>query len=206
MSKFSSTTFGKISGKHGTAVASTREGKSILRVYTPPSNPNTDAQQSQRIKFGLVAVSLNPLRNIIYYGFGGTNGYSQAYSLALRNAITGTYPAFSINYAKVMLSSGSLPQSPSVNVTKGAGTDVTVEWDVSVWTNGSPDDLVHICFLNDSTKAVVYSQAQVIRSAGQSAIVLPAVWAGAVIHCWIFFASPGSQKCSVSQYIGTVAL
>jgi len=64
MAKYTSTTFGKISGKHGTAVAAIMNGQPVLKVFTPPANPNSAGQQSQRIKFGLVASGLNPLRNI----------------------------------------------------------------------------------------------------------------------------------------------
>ena len=49
MAKFSSTTFGPISGRHGTAVAATtKDGKSYIRVYRAPSNPKTEKQVAHR--------------------------------------------------------------------------------------------------------------------------------------------------------------
>lgn len=55
MATFNSTTFGAISGRHGSAVAAyTKNGKCILKVFKTPSNPNTDKQVAQRTKFGFV--------------------------------------------------------------------------------------------------------------------------------------------------------
>ena len=70
MAKYLSTTFGKISGKHGTAVAAVVNGESVLKIFTPPSDRKTTGQLAQRSKFALVFSALNPLRNIITVGFG----------------------------------------------------------------------------------------------------------------------------------------
>jgi hypothetical protein len=204
MAKFLSTTFGKISGRHGTAVAATIKGETIIKVFTPPSNPNTQKQQAQRLKFGMIANALSPLRNIIAIGFGDKRGYYQAASLALRNAIEGTYPAFSVNYAKVLISSGSLPQSPAVSISAPGNMNVTVVWDKTVWSAGAPGDPVYVAFLNPVTQMVVFAEAQGKRDDGTLTILLPGPWLGATLHAWLFFTSADRKVSSVSQYIGTV--
>jgi len=204
MAKYNSTTFGKISGKHGTAVAAVMNGKPVIKVFTPPSNPNSPGQQAQRMKFGLVATSLNPLRNIIIVGFGSKQGYNQATSVALRNAIAGTYPELSINYAKVVIASGSLPQSPNVEIAYVANSGANVSWDSETWTSGSPNDAVHIAFLNPVTQMAVYMAGQATRQNGVLTAELPATWRGATIHAWIFFTSADYQLTSASQYLGTI--
>jgi hypothetical protein len=204
MSKFLSTTFGKISGKHGTAVGSTYNGESVLKVYTRPSNPKTIGQQSQRLKFGMVAHALNSLRNIITVGFGSKNGYYQAVSLAIRNATEGSYPAFSVNYAKVVLSSGSLPQSPAVSISASGNMNVAVAWDTTVWSTADASDPVYVAFLNPLTQMVIFTEAQAKRGDGAVTILLPAPWLGATLHAWLFFTSANRKLSSVSQYLGTV--
>jgi hypothetical protein len=204
MAKYISTTFGRISGKHGTAVAAITNGKPVLRVFTPPSNPKTLGQQTQRLKFGLVVSSLNPLRNIISIGFGSKNGFNQATSLALRNAVTGNYPDFTLNYSKVIISSGSLPQSPAASASVQPNMNVLVNWDDTVWSNGSPDDVVYVAFLNPVTKTAVFVEALAKRQDGKLTAVLPSTWSGANIHAWLFFTSDDRQLSSVSQYLGTV--
>ena len=204
MAKYRSTTFGSISGKHGTAVAAIMNGKPVIKVFTPPSNPNSPGQQSQRLKFGIVATALNPLRNIVNIGFGGRLGYSKATSLALRNAVTGIYPDLSIDFSKVLVASGSLPQSPNASINVVAGTGAQITWDVATWSNGSVDDLVHIGFLNPETHMPVFVQAQAIRQEGAITAELPVIWRGATIHAWLFFTSNDYQLSSVSQYLGTI--
>jgi len=139
-------------------------------------------------------------------GFGIPEGYNTASSLALRNAITGTFPNYSLDFSKVLVSSGSLPQSHTVTVTKLTGTQVEVKWDPSVWTNGSPVDLVHVAFLNAETKMLVYDQAQATRSQGILEIHLPEVWLGANVHVWFFFTTTDGRQSSVSQYLGILKL
>ena len=204
MAKYLSTTFGKISGKHGTAVAAVVNGESVLKIFTSPSNPKTAKQQAQRSKFALVFSALNPLRNIFTVGFGEKRGYYQAASLALRNAIEGTYPAFSVNYAKVVLSSGSLPQSPAVSISAPGNMNVAVAWDKTVWSTGDASDPVYVAFLNPLTQMVIFAEAQAKRDDGTLTILLPTPWLGATLHAWLFFTSADRKISSVSQYVGTV--
>lgn len=61
MASFSSSTFGSISGRHGTAVAAVnKNGNNVLRLYRKPSNPNSPKQLSQRMKFSVVTKGLAP--------------------------------------------------------------------------------------------------------------------------------------------------
>jgi hypothetical protein len=204
MAKFRSTTFGAISGKHGTAVATVRNGASVLRVFTPPSNPKSPGQTAQRLKFGLVTSSLNPLRNIINDGFGSKHGFFQSVSLALRNAVEGDSPNYSINFAKVVIASGTLPQSPSAEVRTLTGTNVSVTWNTVTWANGLPSDLVYICFFNPVNRMAVYMKESVTRNNGSLDVELPAFWKGTTVHVWLFFASEDRLHTSQSQYIGTI--
>ena len=65
MAKFESTTFGLISGRHGTAVAAKCNGKNVLRVYSAPSDPKTPKQLAQRAKFSQFSLTLRPLKSIL---------------------------------------------------------------------------------------------------------------------------------------------
>ena len=206
MAKFSSTKFGKISGKHGTAVSATLNGESILKVFSPSTNPNTPAQQEQRLKFGLVTTTLQPLRQIASIGFGSRRGIYDAISIALRNAIKGDFPNFTIDFSKVVLSSGTLPKSAAVSVAKGAGNQATVTWDTAVWNLATPQDWVYIAFLEENDKMSFILSEKLLRSAGNCAVEFPALFASSTVHGWIFFVSPGGDQRSVSQYLGSIAL
>ena len=206
MARFLSGTFGKISGKHGSAVAIVMKGKTILRIYTPPTNPNTKPQQAQRLKFAMVAKVLAPMRNIITVGFGEKQGYYQATSLAMRNAISGTYPYFSVIYNKVILSNGSLPLSPVAGFSVLADGNFLVDWDRTLCGNGASDDEVKVAFFNPATQMAVFVEAQAKRDDGTLTTTPPATWMGTTIHAWLFFTSAGGKQSSVCQYIGSVEM
>ena len=91
MSKFISSTFGLISGRHGTAVAmiSKSTGKNYLRIHFVPSDPKTAKQLAQRAKFGFVTSEMNCFHNLFKITFGGNQGVSHGLSLAFK-AVTGT--------------------------------------------------------------------------------------------------------------------
>jgi hypothetical protein len=206
MAKFISTTFGEISGRHGTAVAAQRDGVSILKVFSPPRNPRSDKQLTQRSKFATVAVGLNPLRSIITIGFGSVKGYNTASSLALRNAVAGNYPDFTLDYSKVTLSSGSVSSTPVAHLVKKTGTTVTADWDTTQFSNGKETDRVNLVFMNTFTKMVYFSQEQTARSTGKLDVSLPSPWTGNEIHSWLFFTSTAGDDHSVSQYLAKITL
>ena len=75
MAKFNSTTFGAISGRHGSAVAATtKDGKNYLRVYRAPSNPNSDKQIAHRTKFSFAIKSLGCFRNLFKETYNNSRG------------------------------------------------------------------------------------------------------------------------------------
>jgi len=204
MARYISTTFGNIKGKHGTAVSQVRNGKVILRVYNPPANPNTPKQLAQRLKFGLVASSLNPLRSVINFGYGSNDGYNAASSIALRKAIKGEYPEFTLDYSQVMVASGTLPLAFNITLVAQADANVYLTWDTTVWTKGSDNDLVHVAFLNPLTGITYFAEGRTTRETGALTLQLPLLWKGETIHAWLFLISPDNEQRSVSQYLGTI--
>lgn len=206
MATFYSTTFGAISGRHGSAVAAqTKDGKCILKVYKAPSNPNTEKQVAQRAKFGFVNKEMNAFRNLFKITFGGNQGVSRGVSLAF-NAITGEYPDYAIDYSKLIISEGNVDTSGFLKATKTVGTTIKIEWDAIIGFQGDDNDGVNLVFLNAETKVGLFKQNHVLRSEGNTEISLPDIWAGQKVHCWIFFNTPVGYNNSNSQYIDLVQL
>lgn len=207
MATFNSTTFGAISGRHGSAVATTtKDGKSILKIFRAPANPNSEKQQAQRTKFGFVNKELSCMRNLFKVTFRSTNGMQQGVSLAMRNAIIGESPDYEIDYSLITLSTGSVNTAGRVNASKTSDTKIKLEWDVTVGSNSTGNDWVSFVFLNQSAKMSILKQNHVLRSAGDAEIELPALWVGAEVHCWMYFSSPNDTLNSASQYVALVLL
>lgn len=202
MSEFISSTFGKISGRHGTAVAinSKSTGKTYLRMHTIPSDPKTEKQLAQRFKFGFVNKEMNCMRNLFKFTFGGNKGVSHGVSLAF-GALTGEYPYFVIDYSKLIIAQGNLNVAGQVSVAKTVGTTFKFDWDTTVGFQGDDNDLVNIVLLNADSKLGILKQPNVVRVLGTTELELPTVWIGQSVHCWIFFTSPDGVSFSNSQYI-----
>jgi len=207
MATFNSTTFGSISGRHGSAVAAnTKDGKCILKIFKAPSNPNTDKQVAQRTKFGFVNSELSSMRELFKISFGNMLGKNQAVSYAMKNAVTGVSPNFTLDYSKLKISTGSLYGSGLVSAAKTVGTTVKIDWNYTDLTGNTANDGVNLAFFNADSKEALLKQNIVLRSISTAEIELPAIWAGQNVHCWIYFSAPNGSENSASQYIDSLQL
>jgi hypothetical protein len=202
MKLHNSSILGNFSGRFGDVVVVRTKGKTYVRKFVAPSNPQTPKQVAQRMKFSLVTNILKVLRGVIIIGFGENSGYHKSVSLALNNAIKGVYPNFSLDYSKLQLSSGRMPKCQTIDISIVSGNKVSINWKVEQWMGTDISDLASIVFLHPIDKLALFLQNQVQRSAGNFETQLPDKWAGVEIHSWIFFTSEDGKHRSDSQYLG----
>lgn len=206
MSKFISTTFGYISGRHGTAVAAVTKNGNVIRVFRSPSNPNTPKQQEQRLKFGLVNKELSPLGDVFKTGYASPEGRQMAVSHALRNAIEGEFPDFRLNFGLVKVAAGNLPCVHQASVLVEADLGVTVTWDTTVGFKADENDVVNLVFFNEKTKLCFLFENVADRQAGTVKQSLPVIWEGEAIHCWLYLSGNTRSVNSDSIYVGFLQL
>jgi len=212
MAEFKSSTFGTISGRHGSAVATTTKGgKSILRIFRQSVDAKTDKQMAQRTKFTFLIAFLGCMRELLNITFKGKGGFNRAFALAMKNAITGVAPNFSIDFSQLVFSEGSVTRAQEVTATKTADYTVKVNWNVSnisdlVSGGAKANEGVNLIFYNDATKEAMLTENVAIRIVGTAEVVCPDYWAGETIHCWIYFNRADGKLNSTSEYIGTVTL
>ncbi|MDD3901471.1 MAG: DUF6266 family protein [Dysgonamonadaceae bacterium] len=207
MSKFVSTTFGQISGKHGSAVAAVnRDGTNVLRVYNRPTNPNTPKQQEQRAKFGLVLRELGNFREVIKQGHKNPNAVNRVMSYMLKNGITGVMPDFKLDFSMLKLAAGPLPGVSDVVITPDAATTlVNMSWDTTIGVLGiaaSEKDQLNIVVYNELKKMCVLKSEVGERSIGTSSVDLPEGWLGDEVHIWAYMSREDGSVNSDSTYIG----
>ena len=94
---------GGVAGKVGAVVGGIWKGIDYLRsMPASVANPNTVKQQNQRSKFTLTLNFLKPLTSLLPIGFknyaSGMTGFNVAMSYNVKNAITGVFPNFAVNY------------------------------------------------------------------------------------------------------------
>ncbi|MFZ4582218.1 MAG: DUF6266 family protein [Paludibacter sp.] len=211
MAEFNSSTFGTISGRHGSAVATTtKSGKSILRIFRAPSDPKTEKQVAQRTKFGFSIAILSCLRALFNITFRGKGGANYGIGLAMREAIVGTSPDYSLDYSKLKLSEGSVRKAGTMTVTKVTDTDVKVEWNVSNVTNNNlgakENDGVNLIFLCEKHNEALLYDSCCNRIDATFTVTLPDYWAPEKVHCWMYFSRVDGKLNSDSQYFGELQL
>lgn len=202
MAKFLSTTFGKITGKHGTAVGSTRNGESILRVYTKPTDPRTEAQLATRAKFTYVVQLLHPFRPVFNDTYGrGQKGFGQAFKLAYAQAVYPEFSEFMHDWSKVLLSQGNLMVPPRVSATFATPSSLRVDWDTTVYSNGSEYDNFSVVLYNENTRAMIYVKAAGVRNDGTFNFELPDNWDQNDLSVWLLFFNMRNNQYSNSYYM-----
>lgn len=200
MAKFTSTTFGAISGKHGTAVAVLKsDGTNYLRIHRDPANPRTNKQTAQRNKFAFSVKAIRPFHNLFKETMGGETGLSRGRKHAFKNAISGEHPNFSLDYENLMIASGTI-DLPEFKADM-SNNSVDLSWTNDESLNSRDDDSVRIVFYNESSKLIVLNSDTTVRSDKSAVVEIPSTWSGSV-KCWAFMQQGNSTSDSI--YLGEI--
>jgi len=204
MAKFKSSTFGKISGKHGDVVAVTmKDGTTYFRAHIIPPNPNTVKQQSQRSKFGFAVKELNCMRKLFTVTFGGQYGINRAVSLAMKTCVSGEFPDFRIDYSRLLLAVGNLALPATQSLQKQADKVFKLTWSYNKeFLLENPDDEISIVAFNHNLKQIIHLQNNALRASRAVEFSLPDSWLCSDIHAWLYFSSANNTTFSNSKYLG----
>ncbi len=208
MATFKSTTFGKISGKYGEALAtkSKTTGKNYLRVASVPTNPRTPKQVEHRGKFGYINRVMRSFYPVFKTTFGGNVGIRKGINIAFKNAILGDFPDYTLDYSQLQFTDGGLYQTGLTIAEKSDPNSVKIDWDYADMAGNNADDLVNLIFYNENTDQAILKQTVVNREETTVTVELPVIWSGGKIHCWMYFTSPNRVMSSISQYIDMIQL
>lgn len=208
MAQFKSTTFGKISGQYGEALAtkSKSTGKNYLRVASVPTDPRTPKQLEVRGKFGFINHVMRSFQPVFKITFGGNPGVRQGINIAYKNAILGQHPVYTLDYPKLVFTDGALYQTNQVAAEKTLATNVKIDWNYSKMAGNNPEDQANIICFNEDANQAVLDVAVASRDAATFTVELPEMWVDGNIYCWIYFSSPDGTMNSVSQFINEVQL
>ena len=214
MASFNSTTFGEISGRHGSAVAAkTKNNGNVLRVFKAPSNPNTGKQLTQRTKFAFVIAYLSCMRELFKYTFRNKGGFDTAMSYALKNAVTGTISEWAMDLSKLAIATGStnVYSSGTRSATVTGGTTVKIDWYTgnihnSITDAAKANDTVTVVFFNEELREAMLYEPEVARIDGTLEVELPDNWADGKAHSWMYFTRANGSMNSNSVYISEIQL
>jgi len=210
---------GGFNGKVGNVVGSTWKGKSVMKIRPATvTNPNTERQQNQRSRFGLVGRFLQAHRNLIRIGFRAytkdMTASNAAMSYNLANAVSGQFPDLSMDFSKVRISMGTLAPVSGVAVASESAASVTLNWlDNSQANNAHESDQLVVSLFDVATSEVVYVPGCASRSQATATLNLPAEWSGRTVEVLAFLislegtsTSNGRESVSNTVYAGSLVI
>jgi len=197
-----------LSGTIGDKVYFVRKGIQYTRSRPVHSlKPKTAAQLEQRGKFNAVMKFLQPLTVFLRVGFKNDKAtmspFNAAMSYDLKNALTGTYPDYGIDYSRVLVSRGKLPGALNPAIVSYAASEIEFSWnDNSSALDAMANDKAVLVVYNPVKQDVVYLLSGKSRIGGSQVIFLPTEFSGDTVHCYIAFQKANQTAISNSLYIG----
>jgi hypothetical protein len=200
---------GGFSGTVGTVVGSTWKGIAVMKSRPGPrKGSQTVLQLEQQARFALMIKFLQPLTSLFNQTFNigavGMSGFNKAFSYNVLNAVTGAYPAFTINYAMLLLSRGDLPNAPAPAVASPAAGKLAFTWtDNSGIGKARATDKAVVAVFCEELNHWIFNVDTAARNAGTYTLDVLA-FSGKPVQSFLGFISADGKFVSNSQYMGVV--
>ena len=198
-------------GKVGPVSGYTRLGKSVMRsASSNVVDKPTPARQKQREKVKMCNIFMNAFartglfrKTFPYYGQGGS-GYNRAMGVLLNKAVYGTFPAYHIDYAKVLISCGPLPEAEKALATATPEHNIQFTWiNNSTCGSAKANDRVVLVAYFAAKQQIIFSLHAANRATGQATLVTDSMQ-GYAAETWIGFLSDDEKDAANSVYTGSI--
>ena len=213
MGKLSRGFLGGFQGQLGTAYGCFWRLMDLIKAMPRKSNrPATLKQLMVQLRLALIVDFLRSLSAIIKIGFrDGPSNQSPmnvAVSYHVKNAVTGVYPNYTIDYTKVKLSQGKLDSLASTAVLTAAGAVLEYSWlGSSVGeVNSSPTDKVSLVVYNPAKPKFIIVKDVATRADLEYSLQLPADFAGDEVECYLMVTSDDDKMVSQSEHLASITI
>lgn len=214
MGNFLKGLLGGFSGKVGNVVGSSWKGidymRSLPRKYL---NDATEEQLMQRLKFACAVNFVKPMSALVSVGFKNLakqkiTGYNVAIQRIILKAITGEMPDYSVDYAKVQISEGSLPLAYNAHASSMEAGVVQIAWvnNSQEESGAHDDDNAIVLIYNPAKKRYLFNVRGEIRSAEHYDFSVPENFSNDDVHVYMAFITRDKRLVSNSEYLGTVTV
>jgi hypothetical protein len=208
MAKFAKGILGAFLGKVGTVIGSTWKGIPYMRSLSGKrSNAGTQKQIEQQAKFGVAVNFLHTMKDLLQIGYKSQATRMTEVNAALahfmKNAISGVYPVFTIQYPQVLISRGNLPNAGAPTAAPGIAGVINFHWsDNSGTGSAKPGDKAILVAYCDALKQTVYIMDP-LRSEEAGNLSVPA-FSGKPVQTWISFVTEDGKDIATSVFTGVV--
>ena len=201
---------GGFSGTVGPVVGGTWKGIPYMRSKSSKRSGKFSLQQlEQQIRFSITVHFLQTLTPLVEIGFknfaNGMTAFNSAFSYNVKNAIKGISPDFEVDYAKVLLTRGDLPNATAPAATT-TGNKVFFTWtDNSGVGEALATDKSILVVYCKALDAGVYTYTGPQRSAASGQLDVSG-FANQTVETWIGFISENSSEVSNTIYTGKLVI
>jgi hypothetical protein len=206
MSKSQNPMTGQMSGSMANFVTTTHGGQNVIRSKAfNQQDAKTESQMIVRNSFKLGAEEYGTYGGMLDQGFPerpvGQSAYNQFMAANLPGAIDKSGAVLAIDYSKLVVSLGSLPQVAVVSATvEATGIEVSYKSNLLIPRVNESDEVVLIAKTLIG-ELLVSRQVRGIDALGVISIAYPGIQAADVKCCYIFVLSANGSKASRSVYL-----
>lgn len=212
MGRFNSGILGGFSGKVGSVIGANWKGINYMRgrAAAKKKKKPSKAQLEQRLKFALTMRQLKPMTDFLRVSYKRYDvqqlPFNAAMSYALKNAIRGSFPDFSIDPAKMLVARGNLTVAANVQLLATGGS-IGLSWtDNSGLGNASATDKALVMVWNMARAEVIYQLEGSQRASGAHALPVPVEWVGESVDVYLGFINEDATDLANSVYAGVVVV
>lgn len=202
---------GGFNGKVGAVIGSHWKGKAVMRgKSTAKRAKSSELQLEQQAKFTLMVNFLQAITDFLNISFKKAavqmSGFNKALSGNIQLAVSGTYPDFTVDYPKIQLSKGSLPNFAAPTAASTVAGKLAFTWtDNSNIKGALISDIVYVAAYNEELKHWILNDDAAARNAG-SFVLDVSGYSGKPLQTYIGLISADGKKASASIYTGAVTV
>ena len=209
MARISKGILGGFSGTVGPVVGSSWKGIAVMKsrpVYKRVVVATPD-QLQQRGLFGTLSQVVIRLLSVVNIGFRAqANEMTQlnaAFIANYGNVVTGTYPNYTVSWDRLTLAKGGLIGVDNATCSDNGSGGCDVSWQDNTGQSGAlADDEVIVAIVNKNKETCI--QGIAARRDGSLVVTYPSSWSGDTAYVYYFTKVNGADKCSNSEYLGSV--
>ncbi len=202
---------GPISGTVGTVIGGSWKGISYVRSQSTSRRTSfTQPQLEQQAKFSTTMKFLQPMTGLLSTSFREfaveMTGFNNAMRYTLKNAISGAYPAYTIDYSLALVSRGDLPNAGNPSAASTVAGTINFQWtdNTGVGRALATDASILVVYC-PARNQCIYTTAGAARSVGTEAFAVSS-FSGEQVHTFIGFISADGKNIANSMYTGALTV
>lgn len=202
---------GAANGKIANVVTYTLNGQEIVKSIGVNKKAPTEKQLNNKLQMKVMMSFFSALDNLLQTGFnpkakGTTKNYHNlAVAYNKPNALKGFYPEVEIDYPKIIISVGDLPQ-PENPVVEPIEDGLKFSWNVETLTWPYNQDQVMLLAYAPAIKEHVFISSGARRMEGGAILKITPAMRNQLLEVYISFVSDDRQKVADSLYLGQISI